>query len=375
MPFDAEDMCFDPQGRVYLRTGKEVVRYQSMAWKEMPFDYGTERPSIGFSASRDGRRSHAAGALVTPGHRSHSFWHLGGLDVNAAGHLVVTTCNGANPGVRAATGEAKAGFRYTSSPYTPVLYPGRYRWGEIHIYDDRGRVLHADAFRGIGHMNGIGIDKDDNIYCMASGHRVIDGKPYDPDAPHDLSETLIKVRPGRAKVLSTSRRIPIPLPGGSRPERSPDIGGNQASGGPAWVEDAEWFYGGVGFAGKNASWAAGGCCCWNARMDLDQFGRSFAPELRHFSVAVLDSNGNLICRVGRYGNVEDGAPLIAKGGPPNARSVGGDEVGLFHAAYLETYTDNRLFIADAGNARLLSVRLGYHATERVNLKDVHDDGS
>jgi len=47
-------------------------------------------------------------------------------------------------------------------------------------------------------------------------------------------------------------------------------------------------------------------------------------------------------------------------------------VGLFHACYLATHTDRRLFIADAGNARILSVKLGYHATEKVELKDVPD---
>jgi nitrous oxide reductase len=47
-------------------------------------------------------------------------------------------------------------------------------------------------------------------------------------------------------------------------------------------------------------------------------------------------------------------------------------VGLFHAAYVATHTDRRLFIADAGNARILSVRLDYHITAKVSLKDVPD---
>ena len=51
------------------------------------------------------------------------------------------------------------------------------------------------------------------------------------------------------------------------------------------------------------------------------------------------------------------------------RSVGGNEVALFHAAYVGTHTDRRLFIADAGNARIVSVKLDYHATETVGLKE------
>jgi hypothetical protein len=44
------------------------------------------------------------------------------------------------------------------------------------------------------------------------------------------------------------------------------------------------------------------------------------------------------------------------------------------ACYVATHTDHRLYIADAGNARIVSVLLTYHTTERVPLKDVEDGG-
>jgi hypothetical protein len=59
---------------------------------------------------------------------------------------------------------------------------------------------------------------------------------------------------------------------------------------------------------------------------------------------------------------------VAKGGPAATRSLRGDEVALFHPCYLATHTDRRLFIADPGNARILSVKLGYHAEERTKVK-------
>ena len=89
-------------------------------------------------------------------------------------------------------------------------------------------------------------------------------------------------------------------------------------------------------------------------------------------MGVLDSNGNLIVHIGRYGNVDDGKPLVTQGGPSNTRSIGGDEVGLFHACFVATDTDRRLFIADPGNACIRSVKLGYHTEEKVKLKDVKD---
>jgi hypothetical protein len=197
---------------------------------------------------------------------------------------------------------------------------------------------------------------------MFNAVRFIGGKRYDPEIPGDISETLVKAKAGSVRVVSGSGGVPVPLAEAARPDRPADLAGWPAG---EWVEGAEWLYGGVGYQHQQH-----GCHCWNARFCLDYFARSFAPETRHFSVAVLDSAGNLVLRVGQYGNVDDGKPLDPKGGPPNTRPIGGDEVSLFHAPYLATQTDRRLFIADPGNARILSVKLGYHAEEKIALKDV-----
>jgi hypothetical protein len=193
---------------------------------------------------------------------------------------------------------------------------------------------------------------------MVAAPRVLNGKRYF----NEKSETLMKFRPGKVKFLS-SGRAGIPLADSQKPKRDGDI--TKFGIGLTWAEGAEWMYGGVGYGGQGGS-----CTCWHSRFQIDYFARSFAPETRRFKVAVLDSNGNLILRVGRYGNVDDGLPLAAAGGPSNPRSVGGDEVTLAHAAYVGVHTDRRLFISDAGNARILSVRLGYHSEARVPLRDV-----
>ena len=88
---------------------------------------------------------------------------------------------------------------------------------------------------------------------------------------------------------------------------------DMAYGGKSWVENAEWMYGGVSRDGFIPHWAPI-CACWNSRGALDYFGRSFVTELGRSCVAVLDTNGNLIMRVGRYGNVDDGVPLVKTGG-------------------------------------------------------------
>ena len=68
-------------------------------------------------------------------------------------------------------------------------------------------------------------------------------------------------------------------------------------------------------------------------------------------------------------------PLVKAGGPPNPRSIGGDEVAIMHCLNLTTHSDKRLFLADWGNYRIASVKLGYHAEEKVALKDVPNQGN
>jgi hypothetical protein len=94
-------------------------------------------------------------------------------------------------------------------------------------------------------------------------------------------------------------------------------------------------------------------------------------------------------RIGRYGNVDDGMPSTEYGirntegktsdGPmlvsPNPRPLGGDEVALMHPSHVATMTDRHLYIGDVGNARVVQVKLGYHAEEKVALKGVRDEGN
>ena len=181
--------------------------YRARDWREVPFDYGEQRDRHGWGMGA--RSAPLIAALPTPGHRSNPFWHMGGIDVSVKGHIVVTTCNLVKPEDRRTLPE-KATFRYLARPYTPKLYPGRMRWGEIHVYDDRGKFIYQDAVPGMGHLNGIGIDQYDGIYMMAAVRRLIGGKKYDPTLPRDASGTLIKVKPGRVKVLAAGkgRRTP-----------------------------------------------------------------------------------------------------------------------------------------------------------------------
>jgi len=180
-------------------------------------------------------------------------------------------------------------------------------------------------------------------------------RPY----PRPSAGTWIKfpAAPGQGKFTCSSPAAPVPLDSDARPKRPPDLvdGGYMGS---VWLDGVEAMYGGIGFFHTNVSQR---CMCHDCRFALDNFARSFLPEMDHYSVAVLDANGNLIVRIGQYGNADSA-------GATSRAPLGSDEVGLFDPRYLAVHTDHRLFIADIGNARIVSVKLDYHATESVSLK-------
>jgi len=360
LPFSTEDAAFDLDGFFYMRTNEAVVRWDLQSNREVPFDYGEEKKSLGYAPDAGGRRGGALGALALMAPPYISTWHLGGLWVSPKGHVVVPCLinkeESLDPSFLGTPGDVVADRKgeqaTTSTPlYCPPLFPGRVRCGEVHVYDHKGKLLYEDAIPGIRKMFGIAMDRDDSLYVLAHGARVMSsGKLFNP-----RTATLVKVKPKESKVLNDAEsksRYPNP-PIALKPDDKPKRNHDTFNGSGEWYLNAEWLYGGLIFSGKGDLDTGGGCSCWNGRFALDLYGRSFAPETDHYSVAILDSNGNLMLRVGQYGN-RDSA------GPGSQVPLGGDEVGLFHAQYVGVDTDRRLFIADIGNARVLSVKLDYH---------------
>jgi sugar lactone lactonase YvrE len=358
LPFNAEDLCFDKDGLVYLRSTGVVVRYDPRSWREVPWDYGEQFDAV--TCGMYGRAAPAISGLRMPS-TSPVCFHQGGMYVSLGGHLAVSCAYRSREKPR--KGEEK--LTTHGRKYKPLVYPGRMFSSTgacLHVWDKHGKLVHQDALPGMPQADGLGVDARGDIYVMVSPARVFGGKRYF----NPCSQTLMKFAPGKGKFISGSARVPVAVTANSRPKGARQVAGY-------WVKGAQWFYGGAGFAGFSAG--GPGCACWHCRFTLDFFARSFAPEIDQYRVAVLDSAGNLITRIGRYGNVDDGRPLVTAGGPEKTRPLGGDEVSLFYGAFLATHTDRRLFIADAGTRRLLSVKLGYHAEEKVALKNVPDEAT
>ncbi len=350
LPMGAEDMAFDQEGFAYLLTSGLIMRYQSDTWREVPFDYGEEREKYTFS---EGRLSKVISGAVFHAKVKRN---QGGVHVTPDGRIVI----GARYPVRMKSAKRKGEVASSEDSYQPMLFPGR-RTGLITLVqtlDRHGKVIREDAVPGLHrNIDGTAMDQQGNIYIHTAQPMMINGNEHF----NDHAGTIMKFTPGKCRVLTPSG-APIPLE--DPPARSHDLARPKA-----WVEGAHWMYGGVGWGGQNYS---SGCSCPNSRFALDYFARSFTPEIDRYNVGVVDSNGNLILRVGQCGNVDEGMPLVKAGGPPNPRSIGGDETALFYAPYVATHTDRRLFIADPGNARVVSVKLGYHEENKIRLKNLPD---
>ncbi len=359
LPMSSEDMAFDQHGHVYLRSSEMVVRYRADTWREVPFDYGEERKAYHFGGGGGERSGRVISGAMFPG---RSGFHLGGMHVNARGEIVVST-------IYSSTLDSHRGGERieTEKNYQPHIYPGRHytpggRMGGtlVHLLNRYGKMIDDDVIPGLpgwAGAHGTFIDSRGDIYIVAAAPAMIRGKRHF----NDHAGTLMKFTPATARLRTTSG---TPVPMHQKPERPHDLYMSQT-----WVENAHWIQPGVGF-GSSYSTA---CACWNNRSAFDYYARTFTPEVDRYSVGVLDSAGNIMARIGQYGNVDDGVPLVqGRDVPPNTRSIGGDETAFMHAPYLAVHTDNRLFAADPGNARVVSVKLGYHTEETVALKDVQD---
>jgi hypothetical protein len=353
LPFNPMEYAFDLEGNIYLRNTDMIARYAFPSFREIPWDYGEERERLGADGGIGGRVTAVAAGLRIPATWPVCY-HQGGIGVSPKGY-VVASCGYRFQGI-GTTGRAWAlrGLQNdpavkAQKPYQARLYPGRASNSLtpcLHIWDPHGRIVHEDAVPGVAQVDGVEIDRDLNLYFMHTPRRVLDGEPYF----NVTSSTMMKARPGVARVLSTAS-ADVPLPDDERPRRPHDL--NRVPEGNLWVSNADWFFGGVGFAAFNAH---NYCGCWFSRFSLDYFARTIAPEPYQYSVAVLDSSGNLVLRMGRCGNVDD------------------DGIALFHACYVATHTDRRIFISDVGNGRILSVKLGYQTEERVPLARTLEQG-
>jgi hypothetical protein len=146
--------------------------------------------------------------------------------------------------------------------------------------------------------------------------------------------------------------------------------------GDTLIQGALWWR--PGFSPVGDMGTGGECHCTGSDFDVDDFGRTFAPDTGRFRVGVLDTNGNEILSFGGYGNQDFCGPesyvmdpagkFLRPRQPTDPKDLkspfANPEIGLAWIVGLAV-TDRYAYVDDVINKRMLRVKLDYAATETV----------
>jgi hypothetical protein len=238
--------------------------------------------------------------------------------------------------------------------------------GTVWTYKRTGELWQDCAVIAGDLINGVQIDEDGAIYFVNSRPKAYNEKPFlygrggilgGTAKAHPFTGTLIRTKAGeKCRVLLANAVIKMePLP--SRP---PDLlaldymdEAYMGKGSWCWVENAEWIYAGAGPI------TSVGCSCPRQHLGLDWYKRVYLPEAYRHSIGILDTNGNLIMHLGRYGNFDD-AP-----GGKNGAGAGGEDIGMLSVRFISA-TDNYLVYSD-WSEKIIVLKLAYHVEESVQI--------
>lgn len=121
-----------------------------------------------------------------------------------------------------------------------------------------------------------------------------------------------------------------------------------AAGRQASCEGIEWLFVGIAPIANEQ----GQCICTASTFDIDSHARVFVPDAYRMCVSVLDTEGNLLLRFGRYGNQDDGKLALAFARPRVVGLTGQDVVT----------------VADLEQARATRVGLVYAVEETAAVR-------
>ncbi len=226
--------------------------------------------------------------------------------------------------------------------------------GTVWVHDRTGELRGENCMVVGGQIiDGVMIDEDGKLYFVNNRIRMAGEKPFlsglggrfgiprDKWSYSPNTGTMIKSSGERVLVQEAKAAIPME----SLPNRPADLW----KGMKCWVEGSEWFYGGA------SPITFGGCACPAQRLHTDWYRRTYVPEAYRHSIALLDTGGNLIMHIGRYGNYDSGF------GPKSKIPVGDDGIALFQPRYIGG-TDDYVCFSDWGE-RFVLLKLEYHAQE------------
>ena len=251
----------------------------------------------------------------------------------------------------------------------------------LRVYSPEGKLKCPSALPGLGGSAGVRVGRSGAVYavlqCQPEGQTLPDGVAADGRFHDHEWGTLVKFN-SRFDAFPVGR-----ITGqwdGAKPEKVTHRYGNTGGsyrtgrGTPVAIENVHWYYGGV------CPITMCGCTCLNSHFDLDGFERPFLPAAQTCTVNVLDSNGNLILRIGGYGNCDSrGKPSAVvdretgllrprrPDDPTDLHSPLAEPEIAFCFPRFTAVTDEALYVHDMENGRIVRAAIGYHAEQTVPL--------
>ncbi|MBA4388966.1 MAG: hypothetical protein C0404_13375 [Verrucomicrobia bacterium] len=350
----AQEFVFARDGLLYggCRTGGDIVIRCGRDGKLVPFKENY--------AEEVGSRVLATGCL------GNGRGHFDGMDVTEDGKIVVAMLGEVideplTQDILKKVGlpgeETKVGVREKKTKELGLkMVPQGNNGLHIGVWDRDGKALTKDAIVGVCSGHGYAMDRDGNLYVnqggvLPVGQKHLDGVAQPGDVPRQWGGSVIKFRGQGGKyplgaMYWLKNQAPPPPEAASLQFLGGNKGGKE---GEIKVTGMLWAYGGQSNLGADQKT----CDCNFSWLYLDDSSRLWLPNNAVSGVMVVDSNGNRIMRVGRYGNVDDSEADLKE-----------DKDGL-RFAYLRaaTASDSWLVCTDAGNHRLVQAALSYAAEE------------
>jgi DNA-binding beta-propeller fold protein YncE len=358
-----EETVFGWDGLMYVRSLQYIARFNPDKFgspivlnsdSEVPFDYGEEKGGV----DRKGERQ-LRGVISMPWAIGGPNGYNNGIGISPKGDVVALIENfqdfelfkqprASNPTGYFDGNEFKQLLRDNEDRFRPAQFPGRI-WSHGNLvwrFGRTGQVIALDAIPGLPYSSfGIRTDAAGNIFCGVGYHMNVDGKAH-------IGGSLAKFAPKGGRLI---RDFGTPVKLDNPPQRPADF--LTTIGGKIWGQNMYWCAPGMDqLHFVDSSGTGYPCECYHCKFDTDLFGRSFLPRAYGYHVQVLDTNGNRICTIGRFGNADK-----------PAMKPGDSDIGLGQCSYLATVSDKWLYIADDSNMRIIRVKLGYHTEKRVPL--------
>lgn len=344
----------------------------TVAYKEVPYDYGLEgknyigllpvRDQMGAKYFQDGMGVDMRGNVA----EQCNIYYVPKMSEDAFVNVFGSRMGEAFPDQNAFSGYQRSiaeKQKRGEEVYSIMRYPGFPLYGgTIWTFHVNGELRQESAVIAAGTIAGTQIDEDGYLYFGTSNGKMVDGKVFLSGKGSNLGTdkvfhkanitpptySYIKAKPNNVRWLMKDAAVPLdPLP-----SRSTDLvswgpfGGEEAQ---MWVEGVEWIY--AGYTPGSPT----GCTCPASRAHLDWFKRSYIPEAYRYSIGILDTAGNLIMHLGRYGNLDD----VLKMKP------GSQDIPLTLPRFISG-TDNYLAFDDWGE-RLVVLKLTYHAEAMAGI--------